>query len=83
MGASRETCNIFLLIKLGFKYPDHRSYYWKRLWYIIRYQRKLMIEDTFGPIICWMIGHILYNAAECYDDPPEMACKRCHRYIKD
>ena len=72
MGASRESQNIFYFIK-------NKNY--KRVWYLIKHFDKTTYEDTIGPIICKMKGHIAYQPDTDYN-PNEWACKRCHRYIK-
>ena len=71
MGCSRETQNIFYLIK-------KKNY--KRVWYLIKNFDKTTYDDTFGPIICKIFGHKPYHHESF--DPDEWACKRCNRYIK-
>ena len=79
MGASRETCDLFWILRLAKKYPDNKKYYYDRFWYVIKHQRKLMFEDTFLPFWCKIVGHKKYTPDS--DNPKEIACKRCHRWI--
>jgi len=39
---------------------------------------KVMLEDTFMPIVCYIFGHKEYFPP----DETELACLRCHKYIK-
>ena len=82
MGASRETCNLFWILQLAKKYPDNKQYYYKRFWYVIKHQRKLMWEDTFLQFWCKIVGHKKYDANEG-GYPKEIACRRCHKWLKD
>ena len=61
MGASRETCDLFWILRLAKKYPDNKKYYYDRFWYVIKHQRKLMFEDTFLPFWCKIVGHKKYT----------------------
>ena len=78
MADCRETCNLFLILKMAKKYPSNKKYYHQRFWKLIKNPTKLMFEDTFKPIICKIFGHIEYNL---YEGSPETACKRCHRFV--
>ena len=79
MGASRETCDLFWILQLAKKYPNNKQYYYKRFWYVIRHQPKLMFEDTFLRLWCKIVGHKKY-IPDSYE-PKEIACKRCHRRV--
>ena len=79
MGTSRETCDLFLKLQLAIKYPSNKKYYNDRFWYVIKHQRKLMFEDTFLPFWCKLVGHKKYTPDS--DNPKEIACKRCHRWM--
>jgi len=79
MGASRETCDLFWILRLAKKYPDNKQYYYKRFWYVIRHERKLMFEDTFLPFWCKIVGHKKYIPNS--NEPKEIACKRCHKWV--
>jgi hypothetical protein len=39
--------------------------------------RRYVLEDTFMQLVCIIIGHNTYNT-----DENELACKRCHKYVK-
>ena len=68
MGASRESFHYKINPKALFR------------WHTWRYNRKLLFEDNFMPIVCKMFGHISYDCSEgC--EAPELACRRCHRYL--
>lgn len=71
MGASRESQDIFYIIK-------NKNY--KRAWYLIKKFNKTTYEDTFGPIICKIRGHKPYQPDAQYE-PNEWACKRCNKWI--
>jgi len=72
MGACRQSQNIFGMLK-------KKNY--SGAWYFIKHFDKLTYEDSFGPIICKIKGHIAYRP-DVKDVPDEWACKRCHRFIK-
>lgn len=72
MGNSRENQNIFWNLK-------RRN--WKRAWYLIKHFDKLTYEDTFMPLVCKIKGHIKYQP-EPEEYPNEIACRRCHNYVK-
>lgn len=67
--ACRQSFNIFNQPKLLFS-----KYSWKG------YNRKLMFEDSFMPIVCKIIGHNPYHPTDC---DSEIACKRCHKFISE
>ena len=49
-----------------------------------RYALGFVFADTFGPPVCWLLGHRPYHAnKECVSEPPEFACLRCHRWLRD
>lgn len=79
MGASRETCDLFWILQLAKKYPNEKQYYYKRFWHVIRYQTRLMFEDTFLHLCCIIIGHKKYVPDK--NNPKEVSCKRCHRWL--
>lgn len=71
MGASRQSQNIFYYIK-------KKEY--KSAWYWIKHWDKLTYDDTVGPIICKVKGHVYYQPDPEWE-PEQYACKRCHRYV--
>lgn len=71
MGASRETQDLFRLLKI-------KDY--KRFWFWLKRYNKTTHEDTWMPIICKIKGHIPYQPEPKFE-PEEWACKRCHRWI--
>jgi len=79
MLAYRDTCNLFLILKLAKKYPNNKKYYYERFWYVIKHNRKLMLKDTFLPFLCKIVGHQRYIPDE--NNPKEIACKRCGQFI--
>lgn len=81
MGApGRETCDIFWILRSMKKHPKSKHYYYDRFWYVIKYQRKLMFEDTFLHLWCKIVGHKKYTPDN--DSPTEIACKRCHMWLQ-
>ena len=72
MGCSRESQNIFRMIK-------DKNY--SRAWYFIKHFDKTTYEDSFMPTVCKCFGHKPYQP-DAQWEPEEWACKRCHRYIK-
>ena len=72
MGACRESQNIFYFIR-------NKNY--NRAWYLMVHFNKLTYEDSFMPIFCKIFGHKKYVPDSYY--PLEVACKRCHQYIKN
>jgi hypothetical protein len=79
MSTSRETCDLFWILRLARKYPDNKKYYYDRFWSVIKHQRKLMFEDTFLPLWCKIVGHRKYTPDT--NEPKEIACKRCHKWV--
>jgi hypothetical protein len=56
---------------------------WGRVWYWIKHFNGQTFEDSFMPIVCRVAGHAPY--VPDWDDfvwQGEVACKRCHHYIK-
>jgi len=68
-------------------------------WYVLAknyrqrwFRWRVVFEDTFIQLWCMIVGHDEYNASDSVADPyeynsvikpVELACKRCHKYIKD
>lgn len=77
MGACREGFNLF------------NRYGWQHLISHIRggrwrYPLSYVFTDTFGHPYCWAFGHKPFHQnPECVDEPPEFACRRCHRWLRD
>ena len=48
-----------------------------------RYAMSFAFLDTFGHPMCWLFWHRPYHAnEECRSEPPEYACRRCHRWLR-
>lgn len=75
MGTSRESMEIRTRWRLGMR-PLIR---WR--WLRYRALRKEWVEDNLGPLVCWLRGHNIYNAADHGNMPPEYACRRCHKWV--
>lgn len=70
MSASRESFNIRI---------NPRAFLRWRNW---KWNKKLMFEDNFMPLVCKVIGHDKYLPDVKYNPlTTEVACKRCHRYL--
>lgn len=82
MGNSRETRNVFFYLNpwrykgLNARMPDFKNF-----WQIIKTWDKIAYEDSFMPIVCILYGHKSYQPDK-QNEPNELACKRCHKYIK-
>lgn len=74
MSACREGFNLFN--RFGRQHlKDHIA---RGRW---RNAARYVFVDTFGHPLCWLAGHKPYRAnSEC--DPPEFACRRCHRWLR-
>lgn len=74
MSCGRETFDLFNKYgRQNFRrqmFSKYRSYAWELMW-----------GDTFMRFPCMILGHDKYNAGDCGEI--EMACKRCHNFIKD
>lgn len=77
MGAGRPTQNIFHYLKRHQYMHNKRN--WKQAWYLIKHFNKVTFGDSFGPMICKIIGHRLYQHK--FFDPNVYACKTCNKYV--
>ena len=77
MGASRETWAFYAAFK-----TVYRGSRWRQLKRGLNPQNfsREWWDDTFGPIICWLVGHQPYQS-DVVSDPNEWACHCCHRYL--
>lgn len=69
MGAARETFALW------------RN--WRGVWRKLRRGHmdwRLLFDDNVMPAVCKVVGHDAYDTGTIYD-PPEMACRRCHRFL--
>lgn len=69
----RETHNLFRkvgwqVILRGIRQKGKPTWGWKTV-----------LEDTFGILICKLVGHDAYQSDWGYG--PEWACKRCHKWL--
>jgi hypothetical protein len=72
MGASRKGYNLFTRFGRKNFRQDIRHIDWH-----------LVVEDTFMPLVCAALGHIVYDAADPYErmnGKAVYACRRCHTY---
>jgi hypothetical protein len=66
MGCSREGYDLFA--KVGWQNVFKNKFN--------NHVRQYVLEDTFMQLICILLGH------NTYDSDGELACKRCHKYVK-
>jgi len=72
MRACREGFNIFTRLGLSS---------FLTAWKFKRINWKYVCADSFMPVICFIVGHIPYRPDEV-DEPNEIACRRCHRWLR-
>ena len=49
-------------------------------WRTWRFNKRLLFDDNVLWLACAIIGHRPYNTSPVYE-PPEHACRRCHRWL--
>jgi len=63
-----------------------RPHVWRAIYYRIKYGKRyhvpwrLIWEDSFGRIFCWLFGH-KPELASCPGEPERFACRRCHSWL--
>ena len=72
MGACREGLNIFTRLGLA---------HFLQAWKFKRIDWKITYEDTFYPIICFIVGHNPYKPDPKWE-PKEVACRKCHQWLR-
>ena len=83
----RESLSPIKMIPINYKIMKSNKFYTtkyfikdcKRLLHPKNLLDKLWWEDTFGPLVCKVVGHDPYLTDEINCN--EIACKRCHTFI--
>ena len=82
MSASRESISPFVMVRLAVRFrrrPRWRDI--RRTMHPRNLRSPLWWGDTFGPVLCWVMGHRRYTCSLAHE-PTEWACSRCNRCVE-